>query len=127
MQNNLLLFPLLMTALVKPVTWVFGVVFLLIGLLGFFSSPILGFFDVNTLHNVIHLASGAAALIAAGMGIESSRTFLIVFGIVYLLVAVLGFLGVAFIVDLLALNSADNLLHLAIAAVTLAIGFGSKE
>jgi hypothetical protein len=115
-----------MNALVKPVTWLFGVVFLLVGVLGFFMDPILGLFDVTVIHNVIHLASGAVALIVAGMGMAASRMYLIVFGLVYALVTVLGFLNVAFVVSLLEINQADNFLHLAITAVFLIVGFGSK-
>ncbi len=116
-----------MTGLVKPVTWLLGVVFLLVGVLGFFMDPILGLFEVNMLHNVVHLASGAVALIVAGMGIGPSRTYLQVFGLVYLVVTVAGLLNLTFVTDLLEINHSDNLLHLAISAVLLLVGFGSKN
>ncbi len=116
-----------MNGLVKPVTWLFGIVFLLVGVLGFFMNPVLGLFEVNTLHNVVHLASGAVALVVAGMGIGPSRMYLMIFGLVYLVVTLAGFLNVGVVVDLLQLNPLDNYLHLLIAAVLLIVGFGSKN
>ncbi len=116
-----------MSGLVKPLTWLFGVVLVLVGILGFVMNPVLGFFDVNMLHNIVHLASGAAALIAASMSFAAARMYLMVFGLVYLVVALAGFLNITAIIDLLMLNPADNFLHLAIAAVCLVVGFGSKS
>jgi hypothetical protein len=116
-----------MTSLVKPVTWLFGIVFLAVGLLGFVMNPILGLFAVNPLHNIVHIASGAAAFIAASMGTSASRTYLMVFGLVYLVVTLVGLFGITAITDLLSINAADNYLHLAITAVLLLVGFGSKN
>ncbi len=115
-----------MSALVKPVTWLLGVVLLLVGILGFFMTPILGLFDVNTLHNIVHVASGAVGLIVASMSFSASRMYLIVFGLVYAVVAVAGFINLEPVVSMLVLNPPDNFLHVAIAAVCLIIGFGSK-
>lgn len=109
----------------RTVAKTFGYVFVIIGLLGFVPNPIVsaeGFFEVNTLHNVVHLASGAVAL-AAGYTRETyAQAYNVGFGAVYAIVTVLGFLGTAFLVDLLALNMADNVLHLVIAASLLAAG-----
>jgi len=114
-----------MTALVKPVTWILGLVLALVGVIGFFVNPIY-LFTVNPLHNVVHLASGIVALWAASSSVAYARMYLIIFGLVYGLVAVAGYLGVTAVVDLLNINDADNLLHVAIAAVCLIVGFGSK-
>ena len=52
---------------------VFGVVFLLVGVLGLVTTPfsmapdlLLGLFPVNVLHNLVHLAFGAWGLVAGG-------------------------------------------------------------
>ncbi len=116
-----------MTSLVKPVTWLFGFVLLIVGVLGYMMNPILGIFEVNGLHNIVHIASGVVALIAASMGVGAARMYLIIFGLVYLLVALIGFMNVEAVTGLLAINAADNLLHVAIAAVCLIVGFGSKS
>lgn len=115
-----------MDSLVRPVTRVLGVVLLVVGLLGFFmSSPLLGIFEVDTLHNIIHLATGAVALIVGG-NMAMSRMFLIIFGLVYGAVAVLGYMQGTNVLGLFAVNAADNVLHALIAAVCLVVGFGSK-
>jgi hypothetical protein len=116
-----------MNALVKPLTGLLGIVLLAVGVLGFFNDPILGLFDVNTLHNIVHIASGILGLAAAGSGYGMSRTYLIVFGLVYAVVALLGFINLAVAVSLLELNPMDNYLHMAIAAVCLVVGFGSSR
>ena len=47
----------------RTVAAVLGVVYLAAGVAGFvMDSPIFGLFDVNTLHNIVHLAFGAALL-----------------------------------------------------------------
>ena len=107
-------------------TWL-GIILLLVGLLGFFmESPLLGIFEVNGTHTWIHLISGVLALLA-GLTAAGAYTgnYNKTFGIVYLLIGVLGFLGIGFLVDLLMLNTADNALHLLIGVVTSWVGFKS--
>lgn len=111
---------------------VFGVVFLAIGVLGFVpaftpNDHLLGIFHVNALHNIIHLASGAVALAAGFSSVKASRMYFQVFGVIYALVTVLGFLsGDNDILGLVANNMADNLLHVVIAGSALYLGFGTK-
>src|SRR5712691_8397643 len=118
--------------MVKTAAILFGVVFLLIGILGFVPSitkdeMLLGIFHVNLLHNVVHLASGAIALLCGMAGFRASRTYLRIFGIVYALVAVLGFYyGDQPLLGLIANNTADVWLHIVIAVVSLYLGFGAS-
>jgi hypothetical protein len=116
-----------MDKLVKPVTWLFGVVLLAVGILGFIQNPIVGIFEVDMVHNIVHILSGVLGLGAAASGYKNARLYLIVFGLVYALVTVLGFVAPDLLASLLAFNAADNYLHLAIALVTLVIGFGSSK
>jgi hypothetical protein len=109
---------------------VFGAVFLLIGVLGFVPAlnpdgNLLGIFHVNALHNVVHLASGLVALIAGFAATDRyAKVYFQVFGVVYALVAVLGFVyGDNNILGLVASNMADTLLHVVIAIATLTLGF----
>lgn len=110
---------------------IFGAVFLLIGVLGFFpvftpDGNLLGIFHVNTLHNLVHLASGVVALIAGFSSARYAKMYFQVFGVVYALVAVLGFVyGDNSILGLVASNVADTLLHVVIAAAALTLGFGN--
>jgi hypothetical protein len=115
-----------MGMLVKPLSWILGIVLVLVGLLGFFATTIV-VFDVNVLHSIVHLASGVAALLCAGASYKAARMYLIIFGLVYGVVTLAGFLNIEPIVSLLNINSADNWLHLAIAAACLVVGFGSNK
>jgi len=110
----------------QKLTKVFGVVFVLIGVLGFVpgitaNGMLLGIFEVDALHNSIHLLTGIAALAAVKM--HKTDMFLKVFGVVYALVAVLGFVMGGSVLGLFHANMADNLLHLAVAVAFLYGGF----
>ncbi len=59
----------------QTIARVFGVVFLLVGLLGFVTTPfslegglLLGLFPVNVLHNLVHLVFGVWGLVAGRHG-----------------------------------------------------------
>lgn len=112
---------------------VFGVVLLLVGILGFIpgittDNYLLGIFHVNALHNIVHLVSGAAGLWAAKSGAKAAKMYFQVFGVIYALVTVLGFFyGDDAILGLVSNNMADTFLHLIIAVVALYLGFGKKE
>lgn len=112
---------------------VFGIVFLLIGILGFVPAAtpdnhLLGIFHVNLRHNVIHLASGAVALICGMMSGETSKRYFQIFGIVYALVAVVGFFNIdGPLLGYVAHNMADLILHIVIAVAALFLGFSNRE
>lgn len=113
--------------LVKPLTWVLGIVLLVVGVLGFvLPSPLLGLFEVDTIHNIVHILSGVVGLWAASTGYQYSRLFLMIFGLVYALVAVLGFMSGS-VLGLFVVNAFDNYLHAAIGAVCLISAFGSHK
>ena len=107
-----------------------GVVFLLIGILGFVpafvsDSKLLGIFQVNGIHNAVHLLSGIAFLAASQRTDWSSMLFKIM-GVVYALVTVLGFIAGdgGSILGLIPVNTNDNFLHLVLSAAFLYLGFG---
>jgi hypothetical protein len=122
--------------MIKNLAILFGVVFLLVGLLGFVpaASPqhsdgmhyLLGLFMVGGIHNVIHLASGAAALAAGYTSVKNSQLWFRVFGAVYAVVTIVGFVQKDTVLGLIDVNTADNFLHLVLAVAILAIGFGFK-
>jgi hypothetical protein len=101
-----------------------GAVLLVAGIIGFFYSAsfgspgdrdaVLGILDVNGWHNLIHLASGVLGLLAFSSGSRASRTYALVFGAVYIVVAIWGFIigtGEA-ILGFVPVNTEDNILHL---------------
>ena len=107
----------------KNIYFVLGGVLVLVGILGFvMPSPLLGVFEVDMLHNIIHLASGALTLLAASQGIGAMRTWGRIFGLVYLAVAIAGFVDPS-LFGLMHVNLPDNVLHLGLAAVFLYVGF----
>ncbi len=118
--------------MVKPAAILFGVVFLVVGILGFVPAAtnnemLLGIFHVNLAHNIVHLASGAVFLLCGMAGPGPSRTFFQIFGVVYALVAALGFYyGDQPILGVIANNTADVWLHVALAVVMLFLGFAAS-
>lgn len=107
----------------KKLLSVFGVILLLVGIIGFFNDPIFGVFEVDTMHNIVHLLTGILALIFAGKGEGPAKTFSKVFGIIYLIVTVVGFVQGDSVLGIISVNSADNYLHVLLTIVFLAIGF----
>lgn len=109
----------------KMLIQVVGAVFILIGLLGFLNDPILGLLEVDPVHNIIHLVSGAVAFYLARTE-DGAITYGKVFAVVYGLVTVLGFLMVGAdgrLLGLMDINMADNVLHLVLTALFAYVGF----
>src|SRR3954449_283030 len=105
---------------------VFGAVLTVAGIIGFFYSAhfgspgktddVFGILTVNGWHNIVHIATGVAGLLAFRAGYAASRSYAIVLGVVYILVAIWGFIigsGDA-ILSIVPVNTADNFLHLLI-------------
>ncbi len=125
---------------------IFGLVYLLVGILGFIPVPpildspgtiqgllapfepfngfLLGIFAINWLHNVVHIAIGAAGL-ASYRSAAGARSYCIGIGVLYLLLFVVGLIfPLAF--GLVPLFGVGDLgLHLISGAVALAIGLAS--
>jgi len=119
--------------MVKTAATLFGIVFLAIGILGFVpgitsDQMLLGIFMVNPAHSVVHIASGIVALLCAMSGAGASRVYFQIFGIVYGLVAILGFVqGNAILLGMISNNNADTWLHTGIAVVSLFLGLGTSK
>jgi hypothetical protein len=116
-----------------------GLVFLLVGILGFVpgitsnyddlkfaghnsNAQLLGIFDTSILHNIVHLLFGVAGL-ALSRTWDGARTFLIGGGSIYLVLFVYGAIfhgekGSNWI----PVNWADNILHLALGAGMIVLG-----
>ena len=110
----------------KMAATVIGIVFIAVGILGFIPNPLVsptGMFAVNTLHNVVHLVSGAVLLAGVYSSLGSGLALKIV-GVIYGAVAVLGLvMGPGMLLGLIHINAADNWLHVLLAIVILAAGF----
>lgn len=116
----------------KKIATLVGVVFILVGIVGFFSHNLLGA-HLNSAHNVVHLVSGVISLYLGMKGsLSAARSFCIIFGIVYLLLGVCGYLmgtGADHMFDLkvLMLGTPDHIIHILIGVIYLIGGFGTKS
>jgi len=117
---------------------IFGIVYVIIGIAGFFVTSdvglldtsgglLLGIFEVNILHNIAHLLIGAALLIAGLSGVRASKTVNSVVGAAYLLLGIVGLFIVGSPFNILAINGADNVLHFGSAVLLLAVGLGAER
>src|SRR5438876_4681591 len=106
-----------------------GALFVGVGLLGFAAPGFLGM-HLSALHNVLLLMSGAVALyfgLKATPGV--ARTFCMVFGAVYGLLGLAGFVAggqdytFTSIPGALVLGAVDHLVHLILGAVFLSVGW----
>ena len=112
---------------------ILGVVFLLVGVLGFVAPTLLGA-HLSLALNVIHLVSGAISLWLGLKGTPAgARTFCLVFGAVYLLLGIVGFaMGTGddrlftVIPDQLVLGTMDHIIHIALGVVFLIGGLMTK-
>jgi flagellar biosynthesis protein FlhB len=115
--------------MVRVVAILFGILFLLAGIFGFFPSfapngMLGGYFHVNPAHNLIHLITGLIALWAGFGGVHASKMFFRVFGMVYVLIALLGlYYGDQDIFGVVANNLSDVVLHFVVGTIALALGF----
>ena len=120
--------------MVKTLGMLFGIVFLAVGILGFVPGVtttgadgmpmLLGIFMVNTVHSIVHTASGVVFLLASMAGAGAASLWFKLFGLVYAVVAVLGFMTPnGLLLGLISNNPADTWLHVGLAAAMLLIGF----
>jgi len=118
--------------MLQKLSWVFGIILIIIGVLGFIkaassSGLLFGTFSLDTMDALIYIATGALAIVAARQGAFRTRLYFKVFGIIYALITVLGFIQGNAVLGLMVVNTPDNVLNLVIALVALWAGFGSKE
>ncbi|HEX4160839.1 MAG TPA: DUF4383 domain-containing protein [Rhizomicrobium sp.] len=118
-----------MGATAKSAAVAFGVLFLIVGVLGFVPNPIIGpagYFQANDLHNLFHIGAGIVLLMGAyaGAGSFGPGMALRFIGAVYAVLAVMGFfLPGNLIFGMIAMNMADHWLHVVLAVVLLLAGF----
>ena len=123
----------------RGMTWpqlasmVIGAVYALIGVIGFFITGFDNFFghtgrtllgfEINGMHNVVHLLIGLAGL-ALARTLSGARTYGWLLAVGYGAAFLYGLFAVGKEWDFLSLNWADNWLHLVTAVVGLAIALG---
>jgi TRAP-type mannitol/chloroaromatic compound transport system substrate-binding protein len=125
---------------VQSIAALAGVVFLLIGILGFVpgitthygsmsfaghgsGAQLLGVFQVSILHNLVHLSFGVVGLVLAKTA-DGARTFLFGGGAVYLALWVIGLVGAA---EWVPSSTRDNWAHFAFGVVLLGLGVVARR
>ena len=120
----------------RLVGFAFGAVYLLVGLVGFAITSGVGFanthgkdliiFELNPLHNIVHVAIGLLLGLAAYRGVATAAAANTLVGGVYLAVGVVGLFLTNSAANILAVNHPDNVLHLATALALLGVGLTRK-
>jgi hypothetical protein len=121
--------------MVRRVALVFGIVFLLVGVLGFVTDGgmemgadapglLLGLFPVNLLHNVVHLLFGVWGLLAS-RSFAGAQSYAKIAGVIYIVLA-----GLAFVTPttfgLIPIGGNDIWLHALLGIVLAVAGFTAK-
>ncbi len=116
---------------------IFGWGFVLVAVLGFFTSGgsmeadpataphLLGLFPVNLLHNLVHLLFGVWG-IAAARSVAASRTYTLVGGAAYLGLAVIGLIAPS-LFGIMPIGGNDVWLHVLLGAGLLAGWFTARS
>lgn len=119
----------------KKLAMFFGIVFVLVGLLGFVPNPIVGpngYFVTNTAHDFLHILVGAILLSLGYVSEHAAKLALYGTGAAYLLLAVLGFVQMGgssevMLLDAVHVNHNDNWLHVVLGVVLIVSGLAAKE
>ena len=116
-----------------------GIVFLAVGVLGFVpgittnygdmnfigqgsEAKLLGIFQVNVVHNIVHLLFGVIA-IPLSRTPRGARTFLIGGGLVYAVLWIYGLvIDLSSEANFVSMNTADNWLHLGLSVGMIGLG-----
>jgi hypothetical protein len=120
---------------------IFGITLIIVGLLGFLVEPKfdtsvggdpgqvdgedLIIFEVNGWHNVVHLLSGIFLLVFAGRR-RPARMAALAFGVVYVIVSIIGLIDGQDLFGLVPIDRADNVLHIVLALTAIAAGLMSR-
>ncbi len=116
---------------ISIITTIFGILFLFSGVSGFVpgfvdsNGLLYGIFQVDLIHNIANFIIGFLAIICA-LRWKMDRLFLQVFGILFGLLTIAGYVfqGNLFITQV---NTADNVLHLIVAVIFITLGFAMPK
>ncbi len=122
--------------LATTLAWVFAVAFVGATVSAYVPNPLVGedaLFVTNHAHNMVHLLTAVGFVAVALAGQTASIRFMQVFGVVYALTGVAGFVALGsqaegHLLHIIHINWLDNFLHLGLGAAIAAAGwFASKD
>lgn len=124
-----------MKSTVQTVALLFGVVLILVAILGFITpggtgmgmdetGMVLDLFEVNLLHNLVHLLFGVWGILASRT-FSAAKQFCTIGGIIYLVLTVLGFVDPTTF-GLIPIGGNDRWLHLLLGLVLTVVGVTAR-
>lgn len=117
----------------RAFAYIIGIIFLVFGICGFVPSLVVNgrlwtIFYVNDWLNSLHVISGGLAILAGISKKTLIRLYFQIFGVIYAVVAALGFVyGNKDILGFLANNGPDTWFHTILAIACLILGYGSRD
>jgi hypothetical protein len=112
----------------KTIAKLLGVILLLVGILGFthLLDPMGA--HLSPVHNLVHIVSGVIALYFGLAGtLGGAKGFCTIFGLVYLLLGIVGLAKGDLMIGPLMLGKVDHGIHLIVGALFLAGGLLTKK
>ena len=111
----------------KSAAILIGLIFIVVGVLGFIDNPIIGdssdvIFHADSFHNFVHIGSGVLFLLFSMAAASTTRGFMVLFGLIYLTLGIIGYVtfgkeGAGKVLGLLHVNANDNYLHIGLGLV----------
>lgn len=127
-----------MRSLAQRAALIFGVVFILVALVGFFTPGGTGMeasmeraprelslFPINLLHNLVHLLFGIWGLLASRT-FPAAKTYGQVGGVIYIVLTILGFVAPTTF-GLIPIGGNDIWLHAVLGIALAAVGFTARD
>jgi hypothetical protein len=112
----------------KTVAKILGVVLLLVGILGFTHLLDSLGAHLSPVHNLVHIISGVISLYFGFAGsLGGAKSFCTIFGLVYLLLGLVGIVKGDLMLGPLVLGKVDHGIHLIVGAAYLAGGLLTKK
>jgi len=112
----------------KTVAKIMGIVLLLVGVLGFTHVLDSLGAHLSPAHNLVHIVSGVISLYFGFAGsLGGAKTLCIIFGLVYLLLGILGLAMGELNIGPLMLGKVDHGIHLIVGVIFLAGGLFTKS
>ena len=118
--------------IIRPYAQILGIVLILVGIVGLLLGDglLLGILNIDVVEDIVHiLTGGLLAYVGFGrLDLGAARSVVAAFGVVYLLVGILGFI----LPNLFGLIPSgytvfDNLLHLVLGVLSLVIVFTQPD
>ncbi len=114
-----------MRSLVRPITQLAGVLFLLVGIAAFFTGNLIVDIDPDMNQNILHIITGLGAFWAAANSKE--RFYLLVFGLLYALITILYFVDGRSVFGLIFVDQTEMIIYAVTAVIFIVLSSSRKS